>query len=220
MIDLLKIKNPDFLKDMEKKELEELSSDIREFLVEKISKTGGHLYSNLEIVELTIALHKVFDSPKDKFIFDVGHQGYVHKILTGRAKDFDNLRQFEGLSGFLKREESEHDIYEAGHSSTSIAAASGIEFSKKFTGEDYRVIPIIGDGALTSGMAFEALNFLGGKNDHNPIIILNDNEMSISENIGYLSNILNEIKGKAFVRKVRTKTYSILPRFLSRFNSK
>jgi 1-deoxy-D-xylulose-5-phosphate synthase len=220
MIDLLNIKDPDFLKDLDRKELIELSSEIRTFLIEKISKTGGHLSSNLGIVELTVALHKVFDSPKDKFIFDVGHQGYVHKILTGRAKDFDKLRQFEGLSGFLKREESVHDIYEAGHSSTSIAAASGIEFSKKFTKEEYRVIPIVGDGALTSGMAFEALNFLGGKTDHNPIIILNDNEMSISQNIGYLANILNEIKGKSFVRKVRSKTYRILPRFLVKLSSK
>ena len=220
MIDIHNIKDPGFLKDMDRKELEQLSEEIRNFLVEKVSKTGGHLSSNLGIVELTIALHKVFDSPKDKLIFDVGHQGYVHKILTGRASDFDGLRQFKGLSGFLKRDESEHDIYEAGHSSTSIAAASGIEYAKKFTGEDYRVIPIIGDGALTSGMAFEALNFLGGKNDHNPIIILNDNEMSISENIGYLANILNEIKSKTLVRRVRSKTYRILPKFLVRLSSK
>lgn len=220
MIDLLNIKDPGFLKDMEKKELEVLSNEIRTFLIEKISKTGGHLSSNLGIVELTIALHKVFDSPKDKFVFDVGHQGYVHKILTGRAKDFDKLRQFEGLSGFLKREESEHDIYEAGHSSTSIAAASGIEYSKKFTKEEFRVIPIIGDGALTSGMAFEALNFLGGQKDHNPVIILNDNEMSISENIGYLANILNQVKSKTLIRRVRNKTYRILPKFLVRLSSK
>lgn len=219
-MDLKSIKNPSFLNDLSNKELEQLSEDIRKFLVENISKTGGHLSSNLGVVELTIALHKVFNSPTDKLIFDVGHQAYVHKILTGRANQFDTLRQFDGLSGFLKRDESNHDIYEAGHSSTSIAAAAGIEFAKKFKEEEFRVIPIIGDGALTSGMAFEALNFLGGHNDHNPIIILNDNEMSISENIGYLANMLNEIKSKKFVRRVRTKTYRLLPKFITRLSMK
>ena len=131
MMNLQDIKDPSFLKDLNKQELVQLSADIREFLIEKISQTGGHLSSNLGVVELTIALHKVFDSPKDKLIFDVGHQGYVHKILTGRANEFDQLRKHKGLSGFLKREESIHDIYEAGHSSTSLAAAAGIEFSKK-----------------------------------------------------------------------------------------
>jgi 1-deoxy-D-xylulose-5-phosphate synthase len=220
MIPIKEISSPDFLKDLSKSELDQLSQDIRTFLIEHISKTGGHLSSNLGVVELTIALHKVFDSPNDRFIFDVGHQGYVHKILTGRAKDFDTLRQYKGLSGFLKRDESPHDIYEAGHSSTSIAAAAGIEFAKRYTKEEYRVIPLIGDGALTSGMAFEALNFLGGKDNQCPIIILNDNEMSISENIGYLANILNEIKSKRFVRNVRNKTYRLLPKFLAKLTSK
>ncbi len=220
MINLYEIKDPSFLSDLSIEELEELSNEIRMFLIEKVSKTGGHLSSNLGMVELTIALHKVFESPKDKLIFDVGHQGYVHKILTGRAKDFDTLRQYKGLSGFLKRSESVHDIYEAGHSSTSVAAAAGIEFSKRFNGNSYKVIPIIGDGALTGGMAFEALNFLGGQRDHQPIIILNDNEMSISENIGYLSRILNDIRSKATYRKIKTKTYKILPKFLKKLSSK
>ncbi len=220
MINLNEIKDPSFLSDLSVKELEDLSKEIRTFLIEKVAKTGGHLSSNLGVVELTIALHKVFESPKDKLIFDVGHQGYVHKILTGRAKDFDTLRQYKGLSGFLKRSESPHDIYEAGHSSTSIAAAAGIEFSKKYSGETYNVIPIIGDGALTGGMAFEALNFLGGQKDHKSIIILNDNEMSISENIGYLASILNSIRSKTTYRKIKTKTYKILPRFLKNLSSK
>jgi len=220
MVNLYEIKDPSFLSDLSVKELEELSKEIRTFLIEKVSKTGGHLSSNLGVVELTIALHKVFESPKDKLIFDVGHQGYVHKILTGRAKDFDTLRQYKGLSGFLKRSESIHDIYEAGHSSTSIAAAAGIEFSKKYNGNSYKVIPIIGDGALTGGMAFEALNFLGGQKDYQPIIILNDNEMSISENIGYLATILNGIRSKTTYRKIKTKTYKLLPKFLKKLSSK
>ncbi len=214
MVNLSDIKDPSFLNELTNKELVELSKNIRTFLIESLSKTGGHLSSNLGVVELTIALHKVFDSPKDKLIFDVGHQAYTHKILTGRAKDFDKLRMHKGLSGFLKRSESVHDIYEAGHSSTSIAAAAGIEFSKKYNGNSYKVIPIIGDGALTGGMAFEALNFLGGQKDYQPIIILNDNEMSISENIGYLATILNGIRSKTTYRKIKTKTYKLLPKFL------
>jgi len=220
MINLSDIKDPSFLNDLSIKELNELSSDIRTFLIESLSKTGGHLSSNLGVVELTIALHRVFDSPNDKLIFDVGHQAYTHKILTGRAKEFDTLRMHKGLSGFLKRSESIHDIYEAGHSSTSIAAASGIELSKKFNGNGHKVIPIIGDGALTGGMAFEALNFLGGKVDHQPIIILNDNEMSISENIGFLANILNDIRSKNTYRKIKSNTKKVLPKFLRRFSSK
>jgi 1-deoxy-D-xylulose-5-phosphate synthase len=220
MINLYDIKNPTFLDELDNKELEELSKNIREFIIDKVSKTGGHLSSNLGVVELTVALHKVFDSPKDKLIFDVGHQAYTHKILTGRAKDFDTLRQYKGLSGYLKRSESEHDIYEAGHSSTSIAAAAGLEFSKKYTKESGKIIPIIGDGALTGGMAFEALNFLGGHNDHQPIIILNDNEMSISENIGYLSNVLNEIRSKNSYRKLKSRTYKLMPKFIRKLTSK
>ena len=216
VVDLLQIKDPSFLKELSINELVELSKEIRTFLIENISKTGGHLSSNLGVVELTIALHYVFSSPTDKLIFDVGHQSYTHKILTGRAKDFKTLRQYKGLSGYIKRNESIHDIYEAGHSSTSIAAAAGIEFSKKYTDSKGRVIPIIGDGALTVGMAFEALNFLGGQKDHEPIIILNDNEMSITDNIGYLSNILNEIRGKSGYRKIRSNGSKLMPRFLRR----
>jgi len=219
-MDLYSIQDPSFLRDLSVKELEELSDEIRQFLIEKIATTGGHFSSNLGVVELTVALHTVFESPKDKLIFDVGHQGYTHKILTGRAKDFDTLRKYKGLSGYLKRSESVHDIYEAGHSSTSIAAAAGIEFAKQYNGNSYKVIPIIGDGALTGGMAFEALNFLGNYNDHQPIIILNDNEMSITENIGYLANVLNNIRSKSSYRKLKSKTAKLMPKFVRSLTSK
>jgi 1-deoxy-D-xylulose-5-phosphate synthase len=220
MIKIEDIQNPSFLSDLSIKELDELAGNIRTFLIENVSKTGGHLSSNLGAVELTIALHRVFESPKDKFIFDVGHQAYTHKILTGRANQFDTLRKYKGLSGYLKRSESEHDIFEAGHSSTSIAAAAGIEYSKKYIGNDHKVVPIIGDGALTGGMAFEALNFLGSDNTHDPVIILNDNEMSITENIGYLANILNDIRSKNTYRRFKSKTSRLLPRFLKKLTGK
>ena len=219
-MDLLNITDPSFLKDLSVKELEQLCTEIRAFLIDNVARTGGHFSSNLGAVELTVALHTVFDSPRDKLIFDVGHQSYTHKILTGRAKDFGTLRQYKGLSGYLKRSESEHDIFEAGHSSTSIAAAAGIEFAKQYVGNSHKVVPIIGDGAMTGGMAFEALNFLGNYSDHQPIIVLNDNEMSISENIGYLSSILNEIRGKSTYRKVKSKTMKLMPKFMRRLTSK
>jgi 1-deoxy-D-xylulose-5-phosphate synthase len=193
-MDLLKIKDPEFLKTLSYKELNELATEIRCFLIEEISKTGGHLSSNLGIVELTIALHYVFNSPEDKLIFDVGHQAYVHKILTGRAKDFIKLRQFEGLSGYLKRSESVHDHWEAGHSSTAIAAAAGFEYSRIMKGDTSRVVAIVGDGSLNSGLSFEALNYLGHQKGLAPIIILNDNEMSISKNVGRLSKLLNKTR--------------------------
>lgn len=219
-MDVKRIKDPTFLKELDHKQLNELSKDIRDFLIQSVSQTGGHLSSNLGVVELTIALHKVFDTPQDKLIFDVGHQGYVHKILTGRAHEFHTLRQHKGLSGFLKRNESEYDCYEAGHSSTSIAAATGFEFSKQYTQKSHKIIPIIGDGALTGGMAFEALNFLGAHKDHQPIIILNDNEMSISENIGYMSRILNDVRGRKIYKKTKSGISRMLPKFLKRLTNK
>ena len=164
-------------------ELYELSADIREFLIEKVSKTGGHLASNLGIVELSIALMRVFDSPRDKIIYDVGHQSYVHKILTGRAGGFDTLRQYKGLSGFPKCRESDHDVYETGHSSTSVSAAYGMAVARDLAGDDYEVTAVIGDGSFTSGIVYEALNNIG---DHKTKvnIILNDNGMSIAHNVG------------------------------------
>ena len=185
-MDIRKIKDPSFLKDLSVGECEELAEEIRRFLIESVSKTGGHLASNLGVVELTIALHKAFDAPYDKIFFDVGHQCYVHKILTGRAKDFSSLRQFRGISGFQKRAESEYDVWEAGHSSTSLSAALGMAIARDLDKESYEVIPVIGDGALESGMALEALNQIGEEN-RRMIIVFNDNHMSISENVGFLT---------------------------------
>ncbi|MDQ6599587.1 1-deoxy-D-xylulose-5-phosphate synthase [Bacillus salipaludis] len=192
-MDLLSIKDPSFLKGMSNKELEVLSQEIRQFLIEKLSVTGGHIGPNLGVVELTIALHKCFDSPKDKLIWDVGHQSYVHKILTGRACDFDTLRQFKGLCGFPKRVESEHDVWETGHSSTSLSAAMGMAIARDLKKEKSFVVPVIGDGALTGGMALEALNHIGHEKK-DMIVILNDNEMSIAPNVGALHNILGQLR--------------------------
>src|SRR5574342_1220791 len=192
-MDLLSIKDPSFLKNLSNKELEELSQEIREFLIEKLSKTGGHIGPNLGVVELTLALHTCFDSPKDKFIWDVGHQSYVHKILTGSAKDFDTLRQFKGLCGFPKMIESEHDVWETGHSSTSLSAAMGMAIARDLKGENSHILPIIGDGALTGGMALEALNHIGHEKKK-LIVILNDNEMSIAPNVGALHSVLGRLR--------------------------
>lgn len=192
-MDVSKINDPSFIKKMSNQELEELSADIRQFLIEKCAVTGGHIGANLGVVELTIALHRSFDSPKDKLIFDVGHQAYIHKILTGRGEQFDTLRQYRGLSGFPKLSESEHDVWEAGHSSTSLSAAMGMAKARDIMGEDYDIIPIIGDGALTGGMALEALNHIGhDKTDMT--IVLNDNEMSIAPNVGAMHNMFGRLR--------------------------
>ena len=192
-MDLTKIKNPQFLKKLEGEELEVLSEEIRKFLIENLSKTGGHIGPNLGVVELTVALHKVFDSPKDKFLWDVGHQSYVHKILTGRAGRFSTLRQYKGLCGFPKMIESEHDVWETGHSSTSLSAAMGMVAARDAKGTSEYVVPIIGDGALTGGMALEALNHIGHEKK-DMIVILNDNEMSIAPNVGALHNVLGRMR--------------------------
>ncbi|RDX02892.1 1-deoxy-D-xylulose-5-phosphate synthase [Listeria kieliensis] len=192
-MDLLKIKDPAFLKKMTIPEMEELSAEIRKFLIESTSVTGGHIGPNLGVVELTIALHHSFSSPRDKFIFDVGHQSYVHKILTGRADRFDTLRQHGGLDGFPKRKESEHDVFETGHSSTSLSAAAGMAIARDIKHEDYHVLPIIGDGALTGGMALEALNHIGDMGKE-VIVILNDNNMSIAPNVGAMHNMLGKLR--------------------------
>ncbi|TXC92302.1 1-deoxy-D-xylulose-5-phosphate synthase, partial [Metabacillus litoralis] len=192
-MDLLSIKDPSFLKKLSNHELEKLSAEIRQFLIEKLADTGGHIGPNLGVVELTIALHKVFDSPKDKFLWDVGHQSYVHKILTGRAGQFDTLRQYQGLCGFPKRCESEHDVWETGHSSTSLSAAMGMAIARDLKKSKEHVIPIIGDGALTGGMALEALNHIGSEKK-DVIVVLNDNEMSIAPNVGALHNVLGRLR--------------------------
>ncbi|CAM3124418.1 1-deoxy-D-xylulose-5-phosphate synthase [Filibacter tadaridae] len=193
MMDLTEITNPSFIKKLDKEQMMELAEEIRVFLIEKLSVTGGHLGPNLGVVELTIALHKLFDSPNDKFLWDVGHQAYVHKILTGRAGDFGTLRQFKGLCGFPKMIESEHDVWETGHSSTSLSAAMGMAAARDIKEETNYVIPVIGDGALTGGMALEALNHIGHKKT-NMIVILNDNEMSIAPNVGALHSVLGKLR--------------------------
>lgn len=192
-MEIKKIENPRFLKQLNIDELNQLSQDIRDFLIENISKTGGHFSSNLGIVELTVALHYVFDSPKDKFLFDVGHQAYVHKILTGRAPMFNKLKKYGGMCGFQNRHESIHDPWEAGHSSTTISGATGLAIARDLKKENFEVISIIGDAALMSGESLEALNFLGGI-DTKVIVILNDNNMSISRNVGGLSNFLSDVR--------------------------
>lgn len=208
-MDLRDIKNPHFLKQLSNDELVELSADIRQFLIESISKTGGHLASNLGVVELTIALHKVFDAPKDKIIFDVGHQSYVHKILTGRIQGFNSLRQFNGMSGYPKLSESPYDVFETGHSSTSISAAAGFVVANKNLNKDGEVIAVIGDGAMTGGMAFEAINYFG-HTDQKMIIVLNDNEMSISDNVGALSKVLKGIRSS----RPYISFKNIIPKFM------
>lgn len=191
-----KINNLEDFKHLTKEELPELASDIREFLIDNVSKTGGHLAPNLGVVELTLALHHVFNSPKDKIIFDVGHQCYVHKIITGRKNKFNTLRQLDGLSGFPKTRESIHDPFNTGHSSTSISTALGIATANKLSGKQDFTIAVIGDGALTGGLAFEALNNAKVE-DTNLIVVLNDNQMSISPSVGNISVYLNKMRSNS-----------------------
>ena len=187
------INSPADIKELNKKQLKELTDEIRHFLISSVSKTGGHLASNLGVVELTLALHYVYNMPNDKIVWDVGHQTYVHKILTGRRDRFDNLRKYEGLSGFPKPCESPYDLFVTGHSSTSISAALGMAKARDLSGEKYNVAAVIGDGALTGGMALEALNHAGASST-NITVVLNDNEMSIGRNVGGISKYLNKIR--------------------------
>lgn len=203
---------PQDLKEMSVKDMELLAYQIREFLVESVSKTGGHLASNLGVVELTIALHKVFDTPEDKLIWDVGHQSYVHKILTGRVNEFENLRQFGGISGFPKVKESPYDVFDTGHSSTSISIAAGIAAARDLAGDKHHVAAIIGDGSLTGGIAYEALNNVGDSHS-NLIVILNDNGMSIQPNTGGISKHLGKLRSSQkyanFKRKLKNNVSQI-----------
>lgn len=196
------IKTPGDLKSLSYKELNKLAEEIRKFIIETISFTGGHLASNLGVVELTIALHYFLNSPKDKIIWDVGHQSYTHKILTGRKESFDTIRQYQGLSGYPKKSESIHDIMETGHSSTSISAALGLALARDYKQRNDRVYAVIGDGALTAGMAFEALNHAGHLGA-NLKVILNDNNMSISPNVGALSHHLSNIRTDPTIHKFK-----------------
>ena len=190
---LEKIQKANDIKKLKPEELEVLAQEIRDFLIEKISVTGGHLASNLGVVELTMAMHLIFDLPEDKIIWDVGHQAYTHKLLTGRKAGFDDLRKYGGMSGFPKRKESECDAFDTGHSSTSISAGLGYVEAREILGQDHKVISVIGDGAMTGGMAYEALNNAAGLKS-NFIIVLNDNNMSISKNVGGMSSYLSALR--------------------------
>ena len=183
-------------------ELKQLAEEIRQFLISVISKTGGHLAPNLGVVELSLALHRVFSTPEDKIVFDVGHQSYIHKIITGRREQFPTLRQYGGLSGFPKRSESEHDAFGTGHSSTSISAALGMAVARDLQGKDYNVVAVIGDGSMTGGMAFEALNNAGTLHKK-MIVVLNDNEMSISKNVGAMSEYLYQLRTGETYNKIK-----------------
>ena len=208
---LEKIEKPNDIKLLSPQELPILADEIREFLIEKISRTGGHLASNLGVVELTIAMHLICDFPQDKIIWDVGHQSYTHKLLTGRREGFDQLRKYGGMSGFPKRKESCCDSFDTGHSSTSISAGLGYAEAREITGENYKVISVIGDGALTGGMAYEALNN-ASRLDSNFIIVLNDNNMSISENVGGLSKHLNSLRTANAYQDLKTGVTNSLNR--------
>ena len=197
-----KINSPADVKKLSDEQLKQLATEIRQLLIEVISHTGGHLAPNLGVVELTLALHKVFNTPQDKLVFDVGHQAYIHKIITGRREQFPTLRQYGGLSGFPKRSESEHDAFGTGHSSTSISAALGMAVARDLQGEDYNVVAIIGDGSMTGGMAFEALNNAGTLHKK-MVVVLNDNEMSISKNVGAMSDYLYHLRTGETYNKIK-----------------
>jgi len=207
------IQSPSELRALERKQLPELARQLREFLLESVAKTGGHLSSNLGTVELTIALHYVFNTPQDRLVWDVGHQTYAHKILTGRRDAMSTLRQYGGIGGFPRRSESEFDTFGTAHSSTSISAALGMAVAAHMKGENRRVVAIIGDGAMTAGMAFEALNNAGAM-DANLLVVLNDNDMSISENVGALNNYLARlISGRFYAAAWKTgeKVLRVVP---------
>ncbi len=204
-----KIDSPADLKELSPAELEELVSELRREIINTVTITGGHLASNLGVVELTIALHRVFETPRDKIIWDVGHQSYVHKLLTGRRRQFSSLRQYGGLSGFTSRDESEHDPFGAGHASTSVSAALGIAIARDLSGEDYKVIAVIGDGAITAGMAYEALNQAGHLGTR-LIVILNDNGMSISPTVGAVAKLLGRVRLDRRVGKAKRRSEKII----------
>lgn len=206
---LEQIQTPADLKKLSEDQLPQLAQELRQFLINSLSNTGGHLASNLGVVELTIALHYLFNSPVDKFLWDVGHQAYVHKLLTGRGEKFPTLRQYKGLCGFPKMSESEHDVWETGHSSTSLSGAMGMAAARDIKGDSNKVVAIIGDGALTGGMALEALNHIG-QEQKDLIVILNDNEMSISPNVGALHNYLGRLRTHRHYNKMKAEVEQVL----------
>ncbi len=203
------IASPADLKSLNRAQLKEVSDELRHYILASVASTGGHLASNLGVVELTVALHHVFDTPEDRIVWDVGHQTYAHKILTGRRERMSTLRQTDGLSGFPKREESPYDAFVAGHSSTSISAALGMAVAARLKGEERRVVAVIGDGAMTAGMAFEALNNAGAM-DANLLVVLNDNDMSISDNVGALNSYLTKLLSGRFYNNLRSRGEKIL----------
>ncbi|MHB8631036.1 MAG: 1-deoxy-D-xylulose-5-phosphate synthase, partial [Candidatus Limnocylindria bacterium] len=206
---LERIQGPADLRTLDRDELAQLCREIREYTVDAVQKTGGHVSSSLGATELTVALHRVFDSPRDKLVWDTGHQGYVHKLLTGRRDRFGTLRQFGGISGFLVRTESEHDQFGAGHAGTSISAAQGMAVARDLLGGDEHVVAIIGDGALTAGMAWEALNDIGARRTR-MIVVLNDNGMSIAPNVGAVSRMLETVRTAAPYRELKHVARSVL----------
>lgn len=210
---------PGILKNFNYETLLNLSNEIRETIITTVNKNGGHLASNLGAVELTIALHYIFNSPEDKIIWDVGHQAYPHKLLTGRYKEFSKLRQYGGLSGFPNPNESEHDLFITGHSSTSIALAAGLSSAKEILKKSNKVIAVIGDGSMTSGLAYEAINNVGHKKN-DLIIILNDNEMSISKNVGLMSDYLSRFMTTPIYNKVREEIGNVFSKFGANFGTK
>ncbi len=207
VVSLAEIQSPDDIRGLEVSQLNHLAEEIRALIIQTVSVCGGHLASSLGAVELTLAIHKVFDTPRDKLVWDVGHQAYAHKILTERRDRFSTLRRRGGISGFPKREESPYDVFDVGHSGTSISAATGIAEAKCLRGEDFKVIAVIGDGSMTSGLAYEGLNWAGDRKK-NLVIILNDNEMSISPNVGALSSYMNRMMTGQRAMKIRSELKS------------
>ena len=203
-----RIESPEDLRRLTLEETVDLADEIRRFLIGTVPVTGGHLASNLGIVELTLALHRVLDTPKDSIVWDVGHQSYVHKLVTGRKDRFDTLRQPGGISGFTKRSESEYDVFGAGHSSTSLSAALGIAEAEKLRGSDARTVAVIGDGAFTGGMIHEALNNCQSASGLRLIIVVNENEMSISKNIGAFARSLSKIRTAPAYFRTKSATKS------------
>ena len=199
-----RVQAPGALKQLTRDELPTLAAEMRQFLIDSCSRTGGHIGAGLGVVELSIALHYVLDTPRDQLVWDVGHQGYPHKLLTGRARGFETLRQEGGLSGFLKRTESEHDHFGAGHAGTAMSAALGMATARDLKGEAHKVVAIVGDGALTCGLSYEGMNN-AGHSDRDIILIVNDNGMSISPNVGAISKMLGRIVADPRTNRVREK---------------
>ena len=209
-----KIKNPEYIRNLNENELLELCDELRQYTIETITQIGGHLAPTLGVIEITVALHYVFNTPKDKLVWDVGHQGYAHKLLTGRFDQFPTIRQYKGLSGFLKRSESEYDVFGAGHASTSISAALGIAASRNLENDNFKVVSIIGDGALSGGLAFEAMNNAGNIKKQ-LLVIVNDNDMSISPNVGAFRNYLVKIATNKKYNKFRKWIYKTIKKLPS-----